>query len=267
VYPCDISRKKFEKIAPFLKSNKKKTKPIVTDLYKTFCGVMYLVKTGCQWGFLPKEYPPKSTVFEYFSLWSKPLDDSGITILDIVQTKLIENERERLGRNKHTTFLIVDAQSVKNTDTAKIKGYDGGKKVSGIKRHIAVDINGFTIAMHITPANIGDREGTVEMIKNAYEQNPKTFVRVINMCGDGGYTGERFANEIRKTIGCSVEIIKRNELHKFIVLPSRWIVERTFAWMQKCRRLWKNCEKTFKSSRAMMQLSVISLLLNRRKEV
>ncbi|MEB4844451.1 transposase, partial [Paenibacillus jamilae] len=119
---------------------------------------------------------------------------------------------------------IVDAQSVKNTWTAEKKGYDAGKKVSGIKRHIAVDTNGLIHAVEVTTANITDRLGAIQMCK----RHTKSLEKVTNIICDGGYTGKSFAQSIKETIDCSVEIIKRSELHKFVVLPKRWIVERTF---------------------------------------
>ena len=114
------------------------------------------------------------------------------------------------------------------------KSYDAGKKISGIKRHIAVDTNGLPHSIHMTTAEKPDRNGAIEMITN----KQKHLLKVKNILADGGYNGEKFANEIKKIIGAKVEIAKRNELHKFVVLPKRWIVERSFSWLEKCRRLW-----------------------------
>jgi len=156
-------------------------------------------------------------------------------------------------------MAIVDAQSVKNTDIAREKGYDGGKKVSGIKRHIAVDTNGLLHGVEVTTANVTDRDGAIEMTK----RHKKDFTRVEKMLVDGGYTGEKFALAIKEAIGATVEVVKRNELHTFKVLPKRWVVERSFAWLEKCRRLWKNCERKLSTSRQMVILAFVSLLLRR----
>ena len=172
---------------------------------------------------------------------------------------MVGDTRINNGRNEKTSFIIIDAQSVKNTDTAKEKGYDAGKKVSGIKRHIAVDTQGLPHSIHITTANVTDRNGAIEMVKN----NKKCLSKVQNTMVDGGYTGENFANEIKEILGSAVEVVKRSELHIFKVIPKRWIVERSFAWLEKCRRLWKNCERFLSSSLAMAQLAFISLLLKR----
>ena len=163
------------------------------------------------------------------------------------------------GRTEKTSMVIVDAQSVKNTDTAREKGYDAGKKVSGIKRHIGVDTNGLPHAITITTANMTDRDGAILMTKYHKED----LSDVEKMLVDGAYGGEKFAQEIKKIIKATVEVVKRNELHTFVVLPKRWVVERSFGWLEKCRRLWKNCERKLSTSRQMIILAFISLLLRR----
>lgn len=163
------------------------------------------------------------------------------------------------GRRESTSFCIIDVQSVQNADTAEGKGYDAGKKVSGIKRHIAVDTEGLPHAIHVTTANISDKAGALEMI----EISESSLSHVVNLLCDGGYVGKAFAERVKEIIGADVEIVKRSELHKFVVLPKRWIVERTFAWLDKCRRLWKNCERKLQTSCQMVVLAFIALLLKR----
>lgn len=172
---------------------------------------------------------------------------------------MVEDERLKNGRNSKTSFCIVDAQSVKNTDTAEEKGFDAGKKISGIKRHILVDTNGLPHAIHITTANITDRKGAAEAIK-INKKNPSKVKKVLT---DGGYTGENFAKEVKKLIGAKVEIAKRNEPHTFKVLPKRWVVERSCGWLEKFRRMWKNCERKLAASLQMTVLCFVSLLLKR----
>lgn len=167
------------------------------------------------------------------------------------------------GRNNKTSFIIIDAQSVKNTDTSRDKGYDAGKKVSGIKRHIAVDTNGLPHAIEVTTADLTDRDGALICMKN----NAYNLSKVLNVLADGGYTGENFANSVKDTIDANVEIAKRNELHKFVVIPKRWVVERSFAWLDKCRRLWKNCEKSLNTSKQFVNLAFISILLNKMVDI
>lgn len=148
---------------------------------------------------------------------------------------------------------------MKNTDTAKEKGYDAGKKVSGIKRHIAVDTNGLPHAIAVTTANVTDRAGAIAMLK----ENKQNLTRVKNTLVDGGYSGEPFATEVKIIINATVEVVKRNELHKFKVIPKRWVVERSFVWLEKCRRLWKNCERKLSTSLSMVQLAFVRLVVKR----
>lgn len=168
-------------------------------------------------------------------------------------------ERERQGRDEKATLGIVDAQSVKNTDTAQEKGYDAGKKVSGIKRHVTVDILGLPLAIHVTTADVNDRQGGLDMLA----RHQDTLAAVIKLLVDGGYTGENFAQGVLERIGAEVEVVKRPELHKFEVMPKRWVVERSFAWLEKCRRLWKNCERKLATSLQFVALAFLTLLLRR----
>ena len=148
---------------------------------------------------------------------------------------------------------------MKNTDTAQEKGYDAGKKVSGIKRHITVDTNGLPHAILVTTANVSDRAGAVAM----FLLNDDTLSSVVNILVDGAYTGENFAGDVKAILGATVEVVKRSELHKFVVIPKRWVVERSFAWLEKCRRLWKNCERKLHTSEQFIVLAFLSALLKR----
>jgi transposase len=158
-------------------------------------------------------------------------------------------------------MVIVDAQSVKNTDTAREKGYDAGKKVAGIKRHIAVDTNGLLHGVHVTTANVTDRDGAILLAKASKEN----LSEILKMLVDGGYTGSKFAVAIRRILKAEVEVVKRSELHTFKVIPRRWVVERSFALLEKCRRLWKNCEQKLSTSRQMIILAFVSLLMRRQE--
>jgi transposase len=155
--------------------------------------------------------------------------------------------------------LIVDAQSVKNTDTASQKGYDAGKKVSGIKRHIAVDTQGLPHAIAVTTADVTDRNGALA----AFDRCADSLKKVTSVLVDGGYSGKPFADAVQEKLEATVQIAKRNELHTFEVMPQRWVVERSFAWLEKCRRLWKNCERKLHTSLQMIHLAFLALLLRR----
>lgn len=167
--------------------------------------------------------------------------------------------RISLGRNACPSLIIVDAQSVKNVDTAENKGYDAGKKVSGIKRHIAVDTQGIPHAIAITTANVTDRVGALLAI----DRNINNLSNVKKVLTDGGYTGETFATAIKEKLQAEVQVAKRSELHTFAVIPQRWIVERSFAWLDKCRRLWKNCERKLNTSLQFVVLAFLVILMKR----
>ena len=162
-------------------------------------------------------------------------------------------------RTDKTSLGIIDAQSVQNADTAEHKGYDAGKKISGIKRHLIVDTQGLPHAILVTKANVTDRNGALEMIV----LNLDNLSRVEKFLVDGGYTGKTFADAVGKLCGAKVEVVKRDELHTFVVLPMRWVVERTFGWLDKARRLWKNCEHSLDNSLQVTILALIAVLIRR----
>jgi transposase len=155
----------------------------------------------------------------------------------------------------------VDAQSVKNTDTAEQKGYDAGKKVSGIKRHIAVDTQGLPHAVAVTTADVTDRKGALQAMKRCRAG----LGRVQSVLADGGYVGAPFEQGVKDILGerVTVQIAKRSELHTFKVIPKRWVVERSFGWLEKCRRLWKNPERLLNTSLQVIHLAFLVLLLRR----
>ena len=151
--------------------------------------------------------------------------------------------------------MIVDAQSVKNSDSAGEKGYDAGKKVSGIKRHIAVDTQGLPHAIAVTTAEVTDRKGALLALGRCADN----LQAVQSILADGGYVGQPFAHAVEALLGAQVQIAKRSELHTFAVMPQRWVVERSFAWIEKCRRLWKNCERKLNTSLQFIHLAFLVL--------
>ena len=155
----------------------------------------------------------------------------------------------------------MDAQSVKNTDTAREKGYDAGKKVSGIKRHIAVDTQGLPHALAVTTAEVTDRKGALQ----AFRRCKARLGQVQSVLADSGYVGQPFAQGVREVLGehVTVQIAKRSELHTFKVMPKRWVVERSFAWLEKHRRLWKNGERKLHTSLQFVCMAFLALLLRR----
>jgi transposase len=148
---------------------------------------------------------------------------------------------------------------VKTTKFAWERGYDGGKKITGIKRNIAVDTNGLPHAFAVTTANISDRKSALTMLEASATELSK--VKAI-LC-DGGYTGKSFQEGVRELLDADVQIAKRSELHQFAVIPKRWVVERTFAWLDDFRRLWKNCERKLHTSQQMMAFAFLAIGLRR----
>lgn len=258
-YPSDIKREQFEVIRPLLESARRKTAPRKVELYEVFCAVLYLLRTGCQWRALPSDFPKWRTVHSYFAIWSEPRE--GGSLLEQALKNQVGAAREKLGRNACSTLLIVDAQSVKNTDTAGLKGYDAGKKVSGIKRHIAVDTQGLPHAIAVTTAEVTDRKGALQALQRC---KPR-LSRLQSLLCDAGYIGRPFAQGVQQILGghVTVQIAKRSELHTFKVMPKRWVVERSFAWLDKNRRLWKNCERWLNTSLQFVHLAFLVLLLKR----
>ena len=148
---------------------------------------------------------------------------------------------------------------MKNTDTAKAKGYDADKKVSGIKRHLAVDSQGLIHAVALTTANVTDRAGAIQAMTE-YQENLSWVQSVLV---DGSYTGQPFAQAVKTQLGATVQVAKRSQLSTFAVTPKRWVVERTFAWLEKCRRLWKNPERNLNTSLQFVVLAHLVMLLKR----
>lgn len=150
-------------------------------LFDVFNAVLYELRKGAQWRQLPHDFPKWQTVYTYFAMWSKPLANSEYSLIDLLLKKIVARERLRIGRSVRTSFVILDAQSVKNMATLQNKGYDGGKKISGIKRHLAVDINGLPFAIHITTANVSERDGAIALLVLNEEQ----FDLVQRVMADG----------------------------------------------------------------------------------
>ena len=214
-YGSDVSREQFEIIREDLEKAKKATRPRKVDLYDIFRAVLYILKTGSQWRNLPKDFPNWKLVYYYFTVWKKP-KENGESLLEKVLKKLVQ--KIRIWQQKKVMMP---------------------EKILEIKRHIAVDSQGLPHAISVTTADITDRNGAIELLKI----NKNNLTDVKNVMADFGYSGKNFANEVHKTIGSKAEIITRNNVHKFSVIPKRWVVERTFVWFEKFRRLWKNCER------------------------
>ena len=248
-YPTNVSNNQWQIMSKFLDLERSRK----YDLREIVNATFYLVKSGCQWRLLPSDFPKWQIVYYYFSVWKKN------EIWEQIHEFLVETIRKIAGKNEEPTVGIIDTQSVKSTlVSSEDKGFDAGKKIKGIKRHIIVDTLGLILAVVIQSASVQDRDGAVSVIDKLIEN----WRKVIKIFADGGYAG-KLIGKVKDKFKIELEIIKRDELHIFKILPKRWIVERTFSWIDTNRRNSKNYERLNNSSVAMVHISAIRLMLNR----
>ena len=248
-YSTNVSNSQWQIISKFLDLKRSRK----YDLREVVNGILYLVKTGCQWQMLPSDFPNWPMVYYYFRTWK----ETGL--IERIHESLVKRIREKEGRNKQPSAGIIDAQSVKTTlVSSESKGFDAGKKIKGIKRHIIVDTIGMVLAVVIQSASIQDRDGSKDVIRKLKVK----WKRVIKIFGDGGYRG-KLIEWTKEHFKIDIEIVKRNELHLFKVLPKRWVVERTFSWIDTNRRNSKYYERLDNTGIAMVYLSAIRIMLNR----
>lgn len=248
-YASDTTQAEWFLIAPFMPPQPVIGRRRRTSLRAVVDGIFYLLQSGCQWALLPKDFPPKSTVHYYFKRFQN--DGTWSRIHDA----LYRATRELEGREESPSYAIIDSQSAKTgPDARDCTGYDAGKKIKGRKRHIIVDTLGMVLKCEVHSAGIQDRDGAALVFDKLTARFP--FIETI--CGDGGYRGPR----VRKSSPRLVEIIKRNQA-SFEVLPKRWVVERTFAWLGINRRLAKDFERYAATAKAFIQTAMIKLMVRR----
>jgi putative transposase len=248
-YPTNLNNSQWQIISKFLDTQRNR-KYNLRDIVNA---ILYVVKTGCQWRMLPGDFPSWRIVYYYFSKWNKQ------GVIEGIQLSLVEQVRKKSGKKATPTAGIIDAQSVKNTlVSSESKGFDAGKKIKGIKRHIIVDTLGLILAVVIQSASVQDRNGAIDVIKKLRAQ----FKKVILLFADGGYSGKLEA-AVKQRWKIIIQIVKKPQGSAFKVLPKRWIVERTFSWIDTNRRNSKNYERLNQTCVAMVHLSAIRLMLNR----
>lgn len=220
-----------------------------TCLRAVIDGIFYVLQNGCSWANLPKDFPPTSTVFWYFRRFS----EDGT--LSRIHNALYERCRDLEGKEPQPTIAIIDSQSVKTGFEARdCKGFDAGKKIKGRKRHLATDSIGLMLKVEVHSAGIQDRDG----VALVFDRLTSRFPFIEKFFADAGYQGPRVANSAPRP----VEIIKRSDTG-FVVLPKRWVVERTFAWITLNRRLSRDVERFANTAKVLFQIAMIKLMTRR----
>jgi putative transposase len=253
LYPSDLTDSQWNIIQEMIPQAKSGGRPRSLDMRQVINGILYVTVGGIQWRMLPKEYPKWQSVYTYFRNWRD--DGSWQRIHDTLRAKV----RRRAGRHKHATAGCLDSQSVKTTSFAGVRGYDAGKKINGSKRHLLVDTMGLLLAVLVTAASVQDRDGACLLLSQLGGACKK--LRLIWV--DGGYRGQLLA-WVADHCRFQLQVVLRSDDHKgFVVLPKRWVVERTLAWLNHNRRLNKDYERLAATSETFIYIAMIRLMLRR----
>jgi putative transposase len=253
-FDTDLTDAQWEYLQPMLPERKKFGRP-PTDRRRVINAILYVLKGGIPWRLLPQNFPPWKTVYDIFHTWSR--DYTWASLSDALRVCARVDE----DRDAQPSAAVLDSQSVKSDGHGGAVGYDAGKKIKGRKRHLLVDTLGLVLGVVVTPADCPERDGARQVL----EQVGGWFTRLRKLWVDGGYSGENFAQWVRaQWPKLEVEVVKRSDTTSgFTVLPRRWIVERTFGWLMRHRRLVRDYERTEASAESWIHLAMIRIQLRR----